>query len=150
MKLVIYLIVCGLLACACSKSEESELLPIDTMVFLLQNLHVAKAKIDGDNSFVKNRVTEREILFSSVLKNAGIEQAVFANSYDYYMDHPVMLDTIYVRVIRELNEQMREDEAHFDENQDNDSGPSRIPPNIDVKKPAPSKQEKEGAGYRAR
>lgn len=148
MKPVIYLIVCGLLACACSKKGESEILPIDTMVFLLQSLHIAKAKIDGDNSFVKNRVTEREILYSSVLKNEGIDQQTFAHSYDYYMDHPVMLDTIYVRVIRELNDQMRDDESREDE--DNESGPSAIPPNIDVKKPAPSKQEKEGAGFRAR
>ncbi len=150
MKPVIYLIVCGLLACACSKSEESELLPIDTMVFLLQNLHVAKAKIDGDNSFIKNKVTEREILYASVLKNAGIEQKAFAFSYDYYMDHPVMLDTIYARVIRELNDQMRDNESQIDEDQDNGNGPSTIPPNIDVKKPSPSKQEKEGAGFRAR
>lgn len=99
---------------ACSGGKKSPVLPIDAMVEILQEFHLAKAQVDTDHGSTKYRREEIEVFYTAILQKTDVEPALFSASYDYYLDHPVMLDTIYARVIRGLNEKMNREEGYID------------------------------------
>lgn len=118
---------------ACSGEKKMPLLPVDTMVDILQEFHLAKAQIDTDHNSIKYRREETEMLYAAILQKTGVEPSLFSYSYDYYLDHPVLLDTIYVRVIKGLNEKMNREESYIDKKRTADPAANQSPA-IDVDK----------------
>ena len=87
--------------------------PLFNEAQVLKEFHLAKAQIDTDHNNAKYRDAETEIMYSAILKKEGIDPRAFAYSYDYYLDAPVKLDTIYARLIRGMTEQMNEEENAY-------------------------------------
>jgi hypothetical protein len=81
----------------------SLVLPADTMVVLLTDIHLADGVINTikeKNKSVKPLATE---YFEAVLKKHAVDRSVFEESMRYYAFHTEELNKIYEQVIIELS-----------------------------------------------
>lgn len=101
--------ICTAIFFACSAPDRNAI-PQDVMNKQLMesvifDMHVAEGvitteKMQGDSS-------HRKVLglYQKVFKKYGITQEQFYKSYDFYVQHPVLLDSIYNNIISNLSEQ---------------------------------------------
>ncbi len=95
-----------LLSASCGGQEIANLLSHDQMVEILTEFHLADAHVSKNTSNIRYRDYERDLYYDAILNNAKIDRETFYASYDYYIDHPVELDTIYQRIIRDVESRM--------------------------------------------
>lgn len=88
----------------CSEdTRPAELLPEETMVPVLKELEIAYAGVDQTIKDPKQRAAKYEEMNSLVLKKNNLEKKQFFDSYKWYEERPVLLDTILKQVIVALN-----------------------------------------------
>ncbi len=95
-----------LLLVACSKSKEkrpANLVGLQTMAYVLADMHIADGivnskpgNLDSNNQMIVNY---REYIY----KKYDLDHEQFKSSYDYYVHHPVELDSVYSKVIEILS-----------------------------------------------
>jgi len=75
---------------------------MDEMTELLFDYHVAYTH--GDKVMRDYRMREVYVheLIDGLLKQRGLNREDFYRSYEYYVAHPVLLDTIYTRIIVDM------------------------------------------------
>jgi hypothetical protein len=91
------------LLAACGSDKPDGLLTEDEMVPVLKDLHIAYAGVDLTVSDLKERSARYAEVNQMVLSKYNLDQQQFDNSYDYYQHNPYLMDTIYIKVIDELN-----------------------------------------------
>ncbi len=81
----------------------STVLPPDSMVSILRDLHLMESGING-HFFQSNQiVADRSILRGLVFEKHKVEAAYFLKSMDFYSSNPEHLDSVYQKVIVELS-----------------------------------------------
>jgi hypothetical protein len=73
------------------------------MVPVLKELEIAYAGVDQTIKDPKQRAAKYEEMNSLVLKKNNLEKKQFFDSYKWYEERPVLLDTILKQVILQLN-----------------------------------------------
>ncbi len=110
--LTLSVILLFLLGCEGGEREvpEDKIRP-ERMEEILLDFHVAEAISGKGGGPVSRRSMLREDLQIEILERYGLDKETFFDSYQYYLEHPVLLDSIYSRLIRTLEERSDEEEA---------------------------------------
>jgi len=95
------LILAMLLGPGCQESEP-EVLDEATMQAVLTDLHLADAWVEQNGGNLLARGVKREGVFDEVLARYDLDRKTFYRSYLYYLDHAVQLDSIYARLVKDL------------------------------------------------
>ena len=109
MKRLLLLLLPGLLL-ACQSSRQPDPLPFSQMEEVMLQLHLADVYIDNNSGPLLVRQQSRYQQYLEVLQGMQVDTAHFWASYDYYLAHPVLLDSMYGRMVDRMN-QMTVDEA---------------------------------------
>ncbi|MCB9235926.1 MAG: DUF4296 domain-containing protein [Bacteroidia bacterium] len=88
---------------ACGEEKPDFLLPEDTMVMVLKDMHIAHAGVDLTVQKVKKRPAKYRDFNRLILDEHHVNRDTFWETYKYYQYHPLMMDSLYVRIIEELN-----------------------------------------------
>ena len=108
MKYALYILIGFLLiASGCkdnSKTDEPEnLIPRDTMVQVLMDIHLIEASIKLNNERKLNKEEYTFYYYQYLFEKYDITKEVFDSSLIYYQHNIERFDTIYIDVISELN-----------------------------------------------
>jgi Domain of unknown function (DUF4296) len=99
------LLAVALVACGADDRPDF-LMPQEKIVPILKEMQIAYAGIDitvHDEALKQKQYSEMNAL---ILDRFNVNADTFFLSYDYYQSHPEILDSIYMRVIEELNLEM--------------------------------------------
>ena len=91
---------------ACGEEKPDFLIPQDKIVPILKDMQIGYAGIDLTVANEKIRSQKYAELNALILDKYRVNADTFFMSYNYYQDHPEVLDSIYLRVIEELNLEM--------------------------------------------
>jgi hypothetical protein len=92
---------------ACSGPQSNmvgEYMPFDTMVQVMADIHVIEAKTNlGKSKGIEEGKQNLYNDYEQVFFNHGITQKKFEDSYKYYSSDPPLFNTLFEKVIEELN-----------------------------------------------
>lgn len=99
-----FLFVCMLLSCG-GKEEAvdipSNILPKEKMVQVITEVHIAEAQ--AHIKTLPDSTSTEAISFQKIFEKQSITKQEYEESLAFYIDHPVLLDSIYVQVLNELS-----------------------------------------------
>jgi len=98
-----------LLFFACSPTNEKnnvpdDILPQEKMVSILSDMHIAEAISRNTIHLGDTNVQTVINYYSFIYKKHQISEDDFKKSYDYYMQHPLLLDSVYSDIITKISE----------------------------------------------
>jgi hypothetical protein len=102
----LWLLLVGLVVSCGSDSRPSSVLPQDEMVPILKDLEIAYAGVGQVVKDPKEQQIKYEEMNSMVLKKYKMDKATFFSSFQWYEQHPVLLDTIFKQILLELNAEL--------------------------------------------
>lgn len=123
MKCFVYvlLLVPLLMINSCSSKEEEKkfeliegIIPEETMINLLVDIHIAEATIKqgkNDNRIRHLPIKKKgnvNVFYYSIFKKYKIDRDIFVESIDYYSQYPEKFEEIYTEVINRLSETQSE------------------------------------------
>jgi len=106
MRKILFLVLIGMLflfSCGAPKEKNPDnLLPPDSMVSILVDIHLAEAaanvtRISDVQAFKAPQ------LYPAIFKSHQTDSATFHNSFNYYLKRPEKLEKIYDKVLNELS-----------------------------------------------
>ena len=109
MKRALFLLLPGLLL-ACQSQKKPQPLPFNEMEEVMLQIHLADVYSDQNSAPLVIRQQARYEQYQEVLEGLQVDTARFWTSYDYYLAHPVLLDSMYGRLVDRFN-QMTVDDA---------------------------------------
>lgn len=92
------------------------LLSEELMVNVLSELHIADAYTERNTNPINYRNNLREDLYLEVLEKYQLDEATFRFTYDYYTSHPYEMDSLYLKVIENLETQLQGEKLLKQEN----------------------------------
>jgi hypothetical protein len=108
----ILLVLFSILLFACnSDNKPDDALSVDEMIMILKEFHLGEGSISQLRLSGDQRTEMREGLYDKLLEKYSIERETFYSSYEYYLTQPTVMDTIYTRIIDQLNHQLPEEQA---------------------------------------
>lgn len=117
----------------CGDPKPDNLLSEEEVQEILSQLHMADAISDTRKKHILERKTFRNDIYDQILERYGLTRETFYESYEYYLEHPVQMDSIYQRIVRDFDRRMEEayDEEYVGEKEE--KAGTRTRP--DIKKP---------------
>ncbi len=108
--------ICCLLALlymtACQQEHKpAELLSVEKMVVILKEFHVTEGSVSQMRLSSDQRTELRNQAYDKLLEKYEIGRETFYSSYEYYLTQPIIMDTIYTRIINRLNNQLPEEQS---------------------------------------
>ena len=108
-KILPYIFIIGVLlslfSCDFGNSRNTErILPEKLMKDILIDLHVSEAITGRRGGLTVHREMFREDLTAEIFEKYDIPKETFFRSYQYYLEHPIKLDSMYAQIIRVLEE----------------------------------------------
>ena len=98
---------CLLLLISCSSEDRpSWVLGHDQMVEIMKEFYLADAIVQEYKGDLETKRKYREKLHNGILELYDLKREDFFKSYQFYIDHPYLLDTITNQVVEELNAQV--------------------------------------------
>lgn len=79
----------------------ANILPKEKMVQVLTDVHLAEA--DASLRTLPDSTSKTPISFQKIFDKDSITKQQYEESLAFYVDHPVLLDSIYVQVLNELS-----------------------------------------------
>ncbi|MEZ4827066.1 MAG: DUF4296 domain-containing protein [Bacteroidia bacterium] len=103
-----YWLIAGLIFfIGCAENEMPEgILSEQKMQAVLADIHVMEGAGDANIRQIIARKNFREDMHDEIMKKNGISRDQFFKSYEYYINHPAQLDSIYYRMIKEYDAKM--------------------------------------------
>lgn len=98
----IFVFLAGFLV-ACEGDRPDGLLSEEEMVPIVMDLQIAYAGVDATIRNPKNRPEKYKELNALILEKHQINKDRFYGSFEYYQQHPALMDTIYQKVIDQLS-----------------------------------------------
>lgn len=88
----------------CSGEEvPADVLSVREMVPVMKDMQIAYAGIDVTVQKPNQRQAKYDEMNRLVLEKYGIEKDRFFSSFQYYQEKPIMMDSIYMKIIEELS-----------------------------------------------
>jgi hypothetical protein len=107
MRLTAFLLSMILLAVACQETQApDDLVSVERMTAVLKDFHLGDAAVAKDTLTPEQRSFRREEMQQLILEKYSLDPQTFFSSYEYYLTQPVLMDTIYTRIINQLNKQL--------------------------------------------
>ena len=100
MKYLITLTFCIFVLIISCKNEVKAPVDRDTFVHILTNMHTAEAASEGEFTTVKDSLLK--IYYAQILKKHGVRQVDFDSTLTLYSRQPILFDSIYAQVFREI------------------------------------------------
>lgn len=106
--LKILLVSFSLSLLSCKEDDQVEIIPEDAMIHILMDIHVAEAITGRKGGLSVHRDMLRNDIVVDILEKYEIDKETFSISYQYYMEHPATLDSMYVQIIKIFEEKSDE------------------------------------------
>lgn len=90
---------------ACGE-KEAPYISEDKMLNVLRELHLADVLTEGNGGSLGWRHAIRNEHYDEVLENFELSRPEFYRSYTHYLDNPEIMDSIYVRLIKDIENRM--------------------------------------------
>jgi len=113
---VFFIITSFVIFSSCSSKERvpEGVLTKDQMVNVLIELHIAEEKVNQLKLPIDSSKTLAAVMKDKVLEKTNVEDTVFEDSFNYYLDRPKEMEQIYTAIVDSL--QLREQRAPQDKN----------------------------------
>ncbi|GAB4423960.1 MAG: hypothetical protein OHK0039_40850 [Bacteroidia bacterium] len=103
---IAYLLCClPLLFLSACREQQPPAIDTALMRELLKDIHLADSWVDAQTGSAEERRALRDALYQEILAKKAVEPQTFFDSYAYYIDHPELLDSIYLYIIEDLVKQ---------------------------------------------
>lgn len=102
--LSIFILIGMFVGCANEKIPD-DILSRQEMGEIIQDLFVVDAVVQNGRYTLLEREKIRDQLQAGVLDKYEMSIEEFLKSYDYYIEHPALLDSVHTDIIRRLNEE---------------------------------------------
>jgi hypothetical protein len=89
--------------CTNKKPIPSDMLPEDTLVNIIVDMHLGDAILLQPNVQSLPYVINKQEYYFSILKKHSITKEIFEKNINFYANHPEEYDLIYEKVIEELS-----------------------------------------------
>ncbi|MBX2903238.1 MAG: DUF4296 domain-containing protein [Chitinophagales bacterium] len=102
------LFLCIGLLCACNSNRQSapsNLIEADKMQLVLQDIHYADGLANREGEADNSTESRTKALYKGVFAKHGISEQQFFESFNYYLQHAAILDSIYKNMIVEISKQ---------------------------------------------
>jgi hypothetical protein len=108
-KLPVLLLLCILLSCHGNNSVHvpEGIIEPDSMVTLLTDIHIFQANLQL-GYFQNDSANASHKAFLDILEKHNLSQEDYNESIRFYTFHPVLLDSVYEKVLNNLNQQKAE------------------------------------------
>ena len=107
MRLVLSAILLGLVACQDGKKNTAEkpknLVSPEKMEQVLSELHIIDALINQKSLAADSAKKLSTDYYDFIYRKYGVTATDFDNSFQYYLHNPADMDSIYVKVLENLN-----------------------------------------------
>jgi hypothetical protein len=100
---VVTLFMTVVLSCSTNEKAPKEILEKEVMVKAIEEILLTEEKVNRLHLSTDSGKKVFDVLRGKVFKKTGIPDSVFANSMNYYMDHPKELEQIYTALVDSLN-----------------------------------------------
>ncbi len=87
---------------ACERILAPEVIPPEKMKFILRDLMISSGIVDLKTQNLRSKDNIRRDLNEELLHAYGISKEDFFNSYTYYIEHAVEMDTMFQWIIKDL------------------------------------------------
>jgi hypothetical protein len=101
------------LASACSREKvhiPRDVIPADTMAMLIADLHITEAMLSQKYPRRDSLEIFKPAYFSALFEKYHTTEPKFRESYNFYREHPKLLESIYEEAITDLNLRSGEEE----------------------------------------
>ncbi|MDX2246123.1 MAG: DUF4296 domain-containing protein [Bacteroidia bacterium] len=103
-----WLICLTFLFFGCVESMPENILSEEKMQVVLADIHTMEGIGDANIRHIKARKNFREDMQDEILKKHGLDRPTFLRSYEYYLNHPILMDSIYYRMIKDYDQKMEQ------------------------------------------
>lgn len=97
------------LAASCNYEQRKYLIPVDQLVDVLVDIHLADAIALQNTPRYSGFELDSAILYQSVFNKYGVTRAMFDSTLNYYSARPEQFQAIYTRVTAKLNLMIEEE-----------------------------------------
>ena len=104
MKLIFFLLLCLLFACAEPKENiRQDILSENEFVVILKDIHLAEANFElQKNKGLEKAKNELSNSYTSIYKKHNVSEEKFKETLNFYAQNPEMLEKIYTDVLEQL------------------------------------------------
>lgn len=95
--------MCMAIAC---KEKEAPYISEERMLNILRELHLADVLAEAHGGGLGWRHAVRNEHYDEILDNFGLSRPEFYRSYVYYLNNPEIMDSIYVRMVQDIENRM--------------------------------------------
>ncbi len=112
MKNIVLILLFTLLFLGCQKQQE-EVIPVgvinlDTMSMIIADMHIVEAISNFRGMIDSPESSKIEEHYSAIFSTFKITPEKFRKSYDYYLEKPERMDSVYVLVLEQLSKTQAE------------------------------------------
>lgn len=93
-------------ACVTAGKTESPPIPEEAMSEILYEVQLMGAWVDRKGGPLMRREQMRHEMTDEVLARHNMSRQEFHDAYQFYLDHPVQLDTMYQRIKRRMEQEL--------------------------------------------
>lgn len=103
-----WLIGAMILLLGCGESKPEGIIPEEEMAAILADIHIMEGVGDANIRQIIARKNFREDMQDEILKKHGLDRETFFKSYEYYIKNPILMDSMYFRMIKEYDLKMEQ------------------------------------------
>jgi hypothetical protein len=109
MQKYLFVTICLALFAACAPTDKNKIpntvLSQEKMQAILYDMHLAEAIANKTQAPLDSVAGKALGMYQEIYSKHQVSEEQFKTSYDFYIEHPVLLDSVYSRVIDELSVQ---------------------------------------------
>ena len=90
----------------CGGGIPSGILEIDTMIPIVKDLQIAYAGVDATIQDPSKRPVKYEEMNTLILAKHQVNKETFFDSFSFYQENPVLMDSIFKNVVDQLNQEI--------------------------------------------
>lgn len=87
----------------CGSDTPNGILEIEAMIPIVKDLQIAYAGVDATIPNPNERPEKYEEMNTLILAKHQMAKETFFNSFSYYQDNPILMDSIFKNVVDEIN-----------------------------------------------
>jgi hypothetical protein len=104
LKYFLILFVLWSAACSQQKHKQAEkVIPLQKMQLILEDIHIADGIANRQNASDEETRKITQMLYDEVFKKHGVSEKQFFESFQYYLFHAELLDSMYNHIIVEIS-----------------------------------------------